>query len=60
VEDKEVSMNEKQAVAMAEAVFLVSDSVIAPRPFTGRTSENDVESWLGFTSQGSFHSILVE
>jgi Retrotransposon gag protein len=26
----------------------VSDSVIAPRPFTGKTSENDAESWLEF------------
>ena len=48
VEDKEETLNEKQAVAMAKAIFSVSDSVIAPRPFTGKTSENDAESWLEF------------
>ena len=55
VEDKEETLNEKEAVAMAKAIFSVSDSVIAPRPFTGKTSENDAESWLEFFELYSKH-----
>ena len=52
---KDEVMDEKQAVAMAKAIFSVSDSVIAPKPFSGKTanatsnaSETDPQSWLDF------------
>ena len=38
-------MDEKQAVAMAKAIFSVSDAVIAPKPFCG---EGDARSWIQF------------
>ena len=50
---KDEGMDEKQAVAMAKAIFSVSDSGIAPKPFFGKTSnatasETDPQSWLEF------------
>ncbi len=47
-EHRDEPLNEKQAVAMAKAIFSVSDTVIAPKAFTGKTSDGDAESWLEF------------
>jgi hypothetical protein len=41
-------LDEKKVLSMAKSIFSVSDSVIAPKPFTGKNGEGDAESWLEF------------
>jgi len=49
VEDQEAEeLTEKTAVKFVKSMFAVSDSVIAPKPFTGKTGDTDAESWLEF------------
>jgi len=52
-------IDEKKAIAMAKSIFSVSDTVIAPRPFTGNTAESDAESWLEFFELYCKHRGLV-